>query len=377
MMFLHNTYAMLPEVEEAGVPFVFTLYPGGGFALYSPDVDRQLRRVFGSPFFHKVIVTQRVIYDYIVKNGFCSAEKVEIILGGVMPEVPNAHSLPKPRWGFEKAHLDICFMAHKYTPRGEDKGYDIFVDVAKTLSQSHDDMYFHVAGGFDHHVIDVSSLGDRIKFHGSLSPDEIDGFFKDMDIILSPNISGRLYSGSIDGFPTGCCVEAGMRGTAIFATDEFGSARNCYTDGEDIVLVKHDVRDIVGKIEQYYNNPGALKAVGERGIKTIRHVHSLESQMAPRINLLREAMRNSAPLGEALVLRAKIASLQSELADRNELLASVTATKKKQKSKLSLLLRGLQRLLTGRSNTTAGQIFDVYRSAGFSGVRRALRNIGS
>ncbi len=200
-----------------------------------------------------------------------------------------------------------------------------------------------------------------------------------MDIILSPNISGRIYPGSTDGFPTGCCVDAGMRGTAIFATDEFGSARSCYTDGEDIVIVKHDVRDIVGKIEQYYANPGALKAVGERGIQTLRDIHSLESQMVPRVNLLREAIHNPAPVGETLALRVKIAALQSELARRDEQLAAVTASlmkKMKRKKKASLLLRGLRRLLTGRSDTTARQIFHVFRSEGFKGLRRALRNIG-
>ncbi|MBN9601531.1 MAG: glycosyltransferase [Afipia felis] len=373
IMFLHNTYAMLPEIEEAGVQFIFTLYPGGGFALNNPDVDRQLTRVFESPFFRTVIVTQQVIYQYIVRKGLCPAEKIKVIYGGVMPETSEEHSLPKRRWGHDKARLDICFMAHKYTRRGEDKGYDVFVEAAKILRQSHDDIYFHVAGGFDQHVIDVSSLGDRIKFHGSLGPDHIDGFFKDMDIILSPNISGKLYSGSIDGFPTGCCVEAGMRGTAIFATDEFNSAKSNYIDGEDLVLVKYDVRDIVGKIEQYYNNPSALKAVGKKGVKTIRDIHSLESQMAPRITLLREAIREPAPTGEALTLRVKIAAMMSELAQRDE--HTVVGTTKKRKT--TLLLRGLGRLLSGRSNMTARQAYQVFRSAGLKGLRRALRSIGS
>ncbi|MGV1941485.1 glycosyltransferase [Agrobacterium sp. 22-211-1] len=372
IMFLHNTYAMLPEIEEAGVQFIFTLYPGGGFALNNPEVDRQLTRVFGSQFFQKVIVTQQVIYEYLVRKGLCPPEKIEIIYGGVMPEVGGT-LLSKRRWGEEKAHLDICFMAHKYTPRGEDKGYDVFLEVAKILRQSHDDIYFHVAGGFDQHVIDVSSLGDRIKFYGPLGPDAIDGFFRDMDIILSPNISGKIYSGSTDGFPTGCCVEAAMRGTAIFATDEFDSAKACYTDDQDIVIVKYDVKHIVDRIEQYYSDPSALKSVGEKGIKTVRDVHRLEAQMVPRINLLREAILNPPPAGEALTLRRKIAGLQTELAHRDEQLAALT----KKKRKLSLLLRGLRRLLTGRSDTTAKEIFRVFRSGGFKGLRRALRDIGS
>jgi hypothetical protein len=95
--------------------------------------------------------------------------------------------------------------------------------------------------------------------------------------------------------------------------------------------------------------------------------------MAPRINLLREAIHNPAPVGEALALRVKIAAMQAELARRDEQLAALM----KRKNKPSLLLRGLWRLLTARSDTTARQLFHVYRSAGFRGVRRALRNIGS
>lgn len=376
IMFLHNTYKMLPEIEESGVPFIFTLYPGGGFALNNPDVDGQLMRVFGSPFFQRVIVTQRVIYDYLVRKELCPTEKIKVIYGGVMPEVTDGHMLPKHRWGFEKTHLDICFMAHKYTSRGEDKGYDMFVDAAKILRQRHDDIYFHVAGGFNQHVINVSSLGDRIKFHGSLGPDKIDSFFKDMDIILSPNISGKIYGGSIDGFPTGCCVEAGMRGTAVFATDEFDSAKSSYTDGEDIVLVKYDVGDIVDKVEQYYRNPERLKVIGENGIKTIRKIHRLETQMTPRIDLLREVFSAPPPTGESLALRVKIAELQSEIARCNELLTTMAAPSIIRKRKLFLLLRGLQRLLTGHSDTTVRNIYHVFRSSGVRGLRQALRNIG-
>lgn len=373
IMFLHNTYGMLPEIEEAGVQFIFTLYPGGGFALNNPDVDRKLARVFDSPFFKKVIVTQRVIYDYITRNDLCPKDKIEVIYGGVMPEAPDPNQFPKRRWGTEKTQLDICFMAHKYTPRGEDKGYDMFVEVAKILRQHHDNIYFHVAGGFDQHVIDVRSLGDRIKFYGPLGPDAIDDFFKDMDIILSPNISGKIYSGSTDGFPTGCCVDAGMRGTAIFATDEFDSAKRCYIDGEDIVLVDYDVTDIVDKIERYYEDPEALRSIGESGSRTVRDIHRLDAQMAPRVDLLRKAIGEPAPAGEAVALRVQVASLKSEIELLNEKLAVETWRNRK----LKLLLRSLWRLLLGRSDATIRQIFEVYRSAGFRGVRRALREIGS
>lgn len=291
--FLANAYALLPEIEAAKVPFVFTLYPGARFALNDPESDSKLKRVFDSSCFQKVIVTQQVTYDYIVHRGLCPADKVQMIFGVVMPEIPERQQLlAKHRWGFDKPRLDICFMAHKYTPHGEDKGYDVFVNVASALRQRHDDIYFHVVGPFDRRVIDVSTFSDRIKFHGSLNPEEFDNFFQDMDLILSPNISGKIFPGSFDGFPTASCTEAGLRGTAIFAVDEFNSAKGRFTDGEDIVLINYDLAHIIDQVEHYYANPEALKAVGERAISRIRELYSLEAQMGPRIDLLREVIRN-------------------------------------------------------------------------------------
>ena len=390
-MFLHNTYAMLPEIEEAGVDFAFTLYPGGGFALNNPDVDRQLARVFASPFFRKVIVTQKVIYEYLIGKSLCPPDRIEIIYGGVMPEAPDVRSLTRRRWGFEKTQLDICFMAHKYTPRGEDKGYDVFVEVARILAAKYDNIFFHVAGGFDQHVIDVSALGSRIKFHGPLGPDKFDEFFQGMDIILSPNISGKIYSGSTDGFPTGCCVEAGMRGTAIFATDEFGSVGGSYIDGRDVIVVNYDVADIVKKIEAHYRNPEALKALGERAIKTLRDVHSLEAQMGPRIQLLRGLIARqgytgdaapvmvpveappAAPTSESVALRVKIASLQRELADREAEFAVLLFRQRR----LFLLVRGLYRFVAGHSDKTLGYMYHTLATSGLRGVARAILIVGS
>ncbi|MDT4847678.1 hypothetical protein FQZ97_817430 [compost metagenome] len=248
--------------------------------------------MFDSPCFQKVIVTQQVTYDYIVHRNLCPAEKVQMIFGVVMPEIPSGRAYSdKRRWGFGKPRLDICFMAHKYTPYGEDKGYDVFVNVASILRRRHDDIYFHVVGPFDRRVIDVSSFSDRIKFHGSLNPEEFDHFFQDMDMIMSPNISGKIFPGSFDGFPTASCTEAGLRGVAIFAIDEFNSAQGRYTDGEDIVLISYDLVAIVDKVEKYYADPAALKEVGERSIRRIRELYSLDAQMTPRIELLRQVIQ--------------------------------------------------------------------------------------
>ncbi len=296
--FFMNAYNLLPLLEEEHVPFVFTLYPGSALRLNNVECDSKLKRVFDSPCFLKVIVTQQITFDYIVSRNLCPIEKVEMIFGVVMPqEAFNISAIEnKQRWGFDKNRLDICFMAHRYTKYGEDKGYDVFVNVAGILCSRYDNIYFHVVGPYDHRVINVTPFKDRITFHGLLDQEQFDGFFQNMDIIMSPNISGKISSGAFDGFPTASCTEAGLRGTAIFATDEFNSgAAGRFTDGENIVLLNYDLEHIVNKIEEYYSDPAKLKSVGEQGRCRILELYSYESQMLPRIALLRELIETPCP----------------------------------------------------------------------------------
>jgi hypothetical protein len=109
-----------------------------------------------------------------------------------------------------------------------------------------------------------------------------------MDIIMSPNISGKIWPGSFDGFPTTSCTEGGLRGVAIFCTDEFNSAAGNFIDGQDFVLINYDLEHILYKIDNYYRKPAELKAVGECGSQKILDLYSYQSQMAPRIRILRE-----------------------------------------------------------------------------------------
>lgn len=288
--FLNNAYSLLPVAEKAQVPFAFTLYPGGGFVLQNRECDRKLKRIFDSPCFRKVIVTQQITHDYIIGRGLCPIDKVEMIFGVVMPQETFADPIPKDkiRWGFGKKRLDICFMAHRYTPLGEDKGYDVFITVATRLCREHDNIYFHIVGPYDRWVIDISPMRDRIVFHGTLHPEQLDDFFKDKDIIMSPNISGKIRPGSFDGFPTASCTEGGLRGVAIFCTDEFNSASGRFTDGQDIVLINYDLDHIINSVEYYYHRPDELKAVGERGSRRIQDLYSYQSQLIPRLRILRE-----------------------------------------------------------------------------------------
>lgn len=285
--FLNNAYYSLDTIERNQIPFVLELHAGGGFAVHNFESDKFLRRVTDSPYFRKVLVPQSLIHDYLVENEFCREDQIITVFGLVMPIEKINKAFPDMKhFGFEKDRLDVCFAAMKYTPQGKDKGYDVFIEAAERLCAKYSNIYFHVVGNFDENVIDISKIKDHIVFYGSQDPDWFDDFYTDKDIFLSPNCPNIIRQGAFDGFPTACCVDAGLRETAMFSCDEMGQNRGYFKDRSEIVIIEHDVGDVVRKIEYYYQHPGELKELGICGSERVKELYSWDAQMKPRIDLL-------------------------------------------------------------------------------------------
>ncbi|MDQ0304633.1 glycosyltransferase [Ancylobacter polymorphus] len=284
-VFANNSWVNLDYFEANAIPFVFTLYPGGGFLLRDPTSDWRLRRIFSSPMFRKVIVTQKITLDYLVDNGFCPRERIEFIYGVVTPATNLDAPSPLPRYGEGKPRLDICFTAHKYTPDGRDKGFDIFLDVARALAARFDDCHFHVVGGFGPEDRPLNGLDGRITFYGNREPDWLRDFYRDKDLILLCNVPFLLLPGAFDGFPTACGSDAMLSEVALFCTDPL-HLNGAFEDGRDLVLVPHDTAAIVEKLSWYRANPSALRALARSGRTKAARVYSFEAQLAPRLALL-------------------------------------------------------------------------------------------
>lgn len=295
LTFMNNVLLFIDILEAAKIPFIFTLYPGGGFALNNTTVDSSLSRIFASEQFRKVIVTQKVTRDYLLRKQFCTPEQIEFIYGVVTPSALLNHEFQKKScFGINKDVLDICFVAHKYTPKGEDKGYDIFIETAKKLASRHGNINFHVVGGFTESDIPLEDIQNKVAFYGLQQSEWFDRFYADKDIILSPNIPFTLHEGSFDGFPTASCTEAGLRKVAIFCTDELDMNIK-FTRDVDIVIVPHNSDKIVASIEYFYTYPEELQQLARRGAAKIRDVYSFENQVLPRIKVIeQELMKNKA-----------------------------------------------------------------------------------
>jgi glycosyltransferase involved in cell wall biosynthesis len=224
----------------------------------------------------KVIVTTKITLDYLLNNNLCNENKILFIYGVVVnssitKESDNAIRLIKKN----KLSFDICFVAHKYSPEGKDKGYDIFIQVAKQLSKIHDNIKFHVVGNFNDTDIDITEIKLKIKFYNTLETSEFPDFYHGIDIILSPNSSFVLAPGAFDGFPTGACIEAGLNSVALFVTDDLNQ-NIFFKEGEEIV----------NKILHYYLNPAKLYSIANNGKEKIQAIYNLEAQMKPRIGIL-------------------------------------------------------------------------------------------
>jgi len=286
IVFLHNMFNFLPFIEKYKVPFVFELYPGGFFKLNDGVSDAKLKTIFNSKYFRKVIATQKITYDYLLENNFCPSDKIEFIYGGVLPvDVYSNTFSNKIKYPVEKNTFDICFVAHKNMIQGQDKGYDIFIETAKNISEKYSNILFHVVGNFDETDIDVNTIKENIHFYGSQTTSFFPEFYSKMDIILSPNRPHVLCNGAFDGFPTGCCVEAAFCGVAVFCTDLL-SLNIYFEDKKDIILIDSDPYKISSIIEYYYSNCDKLYGLSQKGTIKFKDVFSMELQMGPRLKIL-------------------------------------------------------------------------------------------
>jgi glycosyltransferase involved in cell wall biosynthesis len=291
-IFLNNIYSFIDVIENENAPFIFTLYPGGGFQLNNPESDIKLKRVFSSTCFRKVIVTQKITYDYLCTKKLCRPDRIKFLYGGVLPSDQLFKNLTRKKfYRLNKRTFDICFVANKYTKYGQDKGYDIFIEIAKKLAFRCSDLRFHVVGGFNSGDLDIKRIYDKIRFYGTRYTDFFPKFYSEMDIILSPNVPFKLAPGAFDGFPTGACIEAGLCGVAVFCTDILGL--NVAFKEDEITIISRDTDNICQNIENFYRDPQKLYEKARKGQGAFKRIFKLKAQMNPRIGLIENELYKS------------------------------------------------------------------------------------
>ena len=285
--FLNNIYGYDGEVlkflEENNITFSFTLYPGGGFFI-NDETKEKLKRIFASPKFYKVIVTQKKSLEYLVTNNLCPINNIKFIYG--LPISPSMLKLKLKRREYNNDAINICFVAYKYCPEGKDKGYDIFINLVKEFKN--DNHYrFHVVGNFSAEDIDISDIKDKIKFYGILKTEKFIDFYQDKDILISPTRSNILYPGAFDGFPTGASVDAMLNKILLITSDPLDN--NIYFKNEkDIIIIDNKVENLKLKVEEVTQNPIKIRIIANQGYKKANNLFSYRKQIISRLKIIEE-----------------------------------------------------------------------------------------
>lgn len=297
LMFLNNAALFLPMLERRDIPFVLTLYPGGGFGLNEPPSDKKLRRVLASKQLRGLIVTQQVTGDYVrsfAQRHGLTLPRIRHIPGVVANPLYFSPDLPahQPYFGEGKADFDVCFVAEKYMPLGQNKGYPEFVEAALMLREE-PALRFHVVGSFGPDDIDVSALDDRITFHGRVETSRLPRFFAGMDLVVSPNKPYLLHPGNFDGFPTGGCVEAALCGVAVMASDSLGQNIG-YPNGEAMLIIEPSAPAVAEGIRMLLASPEQVGQIARRGCELTRQWYAPSVQIEGRRDVISEVARDVA-----------------------------------------------------------------------------------
>ncbi len=284
VVFLNNADIALSYFESNKIPFVFTLYPGGGFLLDEEESDNKLRRVTSSPFFKGVITTQKITSDYLIRKRFCAESKIHFIFGVVAP-IQLLKSSIEDKAYFSNQIMNVGFIAHKYMRGGVDKGFNHFIDAAKILSERGDNFCFHVVGPYNDTDCSHPETLQHVKFHGSLIPERLHDLHRILDVVVSPNVPFALNAGSFDGFPTASSTEAALNGVAMMVTDEL-ELNPGFTHMEDIILIKPNGDKIVEFLEYFSHHKEALTSLARKGMDKCKELYSEKNQIQGRINYI-------------------------------------------------------------------------------------------
>lgn len=280
-IFYNNLTRYIDKIVEKKIPFLFTLYPGGGWEFFNPEKDKIITKIIELSLCKGVIVNQHVTYNYLIDQLMISPKKIRLIPGVPLPSLNNK----KINQSFPKGEIvRICFVAHKYLENGADKGLPIFMEFIKKLDAVSSIAFkAFVIGDFSNSYFENSN---RISFLGKMDEDKLNEFLEFTDCIISPNQPFKLSKGAYDGFPLSVVIAAALNNNLIFSTDYFDEGSKIeFQDHIHFIKVDPDPEDILNKFQAIYKNIGLWSNIILNCKSYILDFYSEDKQIIPRINI--------------------------------------------------------------------------------------------
>ena len=295
-LFLNNAFRIANFSEKNQTPFVFELYPGGGFLLGDSESDEKLLKVLSSPMLEGVIVTMPVTRKYLLK--FCKRNriprpKIIYVYGGVLK--PNSTSDEKGAFltaTSTKEPLRVLFVAHKYSQWGIDKGLDVFVESCTNLINQGYSIDPVIAGPWNELDIEDEACRKNFSFIGLIPNNELPKLFRSVSVSVFPTRASILDPGSFDGFPVGAAVEAAIHGNAIITTNPL-KMKSPFRRSKDYELIEPEAKSLTHSLKRLVSRPKKLKSLRTNAFKSFRKVFDLDSQMSPRVQFLDSLLLSS------------------------------------------------------------------------------------
>jgi len=169
----------------------------------------------------------------------------------------------------------ICFAASKYTPGGWDKGFDVFVELARQLA---DRAKFVSIGNF----FPADAPGVSIEFRPFMKNKDFAAFMQTVTAIVS--VSRLQTHGGFDGFPNGSTITAGFAGAAMITADPLGQNMH-FKHGENMLIV--EPKTAASELDKHWHR---LDEIGLQGQARVRELYCPAAQITPRVELLRSLL---------------------------------------------------------------------------------------
>lgn len=268
----------------AGVPHIYSMIEGLGYAFSGNDVRRRLlASVLGAMYRTALRHNERVFYlnpddiEFSVQQGMLPAREQAYLIGGIGVDLLHFSPRPLPR--------KVSFLMTSRLLR--DKGVGEYVEAARQVRARHPEVRFRLLGGLDvnpnsvrpEHLQQWVDSGD-IEYYGHQS--DVRPFIADSAVCVLPS----YYR---EGVPA-TLMEAMAMGRALITTDAPGCRETVEQGRNGFLVPVRDSHALAEAMLRFVEEPALVTRLGQESRRIAEErfdVHKVNRRFLDAMNLMR------------------------------------------------------------------------------------------